>query len=258
MRNKDVIQKTIIIVQFILLVVLLYVPLSVVVDSAGFSKPGHELDPGDTSVFHKTGGYKIDAGTILDAIDRKQSPLFLDETGLSVDPNREAEIYWSQSEYMKVVDALFEFIWKESLSNDWYLHKMTFKANCNKSSEGFEYATFVFYQLIFRQGELRYNARALEILPQNAQVLWGGASTFFRPILGANVIDRDDLKTSADDVIRIAEANGGKAIRESIQDKCNIHLYLNGDWEVDYVGNDGLPILNMHIDSNTGEVIQTR
>lgn len=256
MPNKDVTQKIIILAQLLLLVIVLFVPLKIVITSAGYSKPGQDLDPGDISEFHATGGYKIDTNTILNSIKNKQTPPFLPETESTADSDLSTGVAWSQKNYMKVVDALFEFVWKESLDKNWSIHKMSFKADCDKASAGFEYATFVFYQLIFRQGELRYNARALEISPHYERVSWGGDSTFYRPILGAYVIDRDKLRISADDVIKIAEANGGEVLRQSIQDKCNVQLYFSGDWEVDYVGTNGLPILNMDIDANTGKVVE--
>ena len=258
MINRDAVHKIIILGLPVLLATLLCIPLKIVADSAGVSKPGHDIDPGDTSVFNKTGIYVIDANTILNSIDNNESVVFMPETAPLGSVTKHDGLLWTQSDYMKIVRVFFDFVWKETLSSEWGIHKMSFEPTCKENPAGFEYATFVFYQLIFRKGELRYSARALEISQQYEQVLWGGDSTFFRPIFGANLIDMNNINISADDVLSIAEKNGGKEIRQSAQNNCEIHLYFDKDWEVDYVGPKGLPILKLIIDSNTGEIVSSR
>jgi hypothetical protein len=135
---------------------------------------------------------------------------------------------------------------------------MSFETSCKDNPNGFEFGTFVFYQLIFQDGELGYNARAVEISPKYEEVFWGGDSTFYRPVFGAPMVDVDKLGITADEVLDISEDNGGRAIRQSVLNNCYIHLYFNGDWEVNYVGPDGLPILQIEgIDPYTGMITKS-
>lgn len=252
-NNKDVAQKIVILILSILLVIVLCFPLKIIVDSAGFSMPGQDSDPGDTSQFNEIVSYKINANTILESVNGNKIPELLPESALSSDSNTYSGLAWTQADYMKIVRALFEFVWKETLNSNWSMHKMSFQTRCKDNLDGFESGTFVFYQLIFQNEELSYNARAITISPSYEQVIWGGDSTFYRPIFGATMVDTDKLGITADEVLDISEDNGGRATRESVQNNCEINLFFNGNWDVYYFGPDNLPILHIEgIDPYTG------
>jgi len=254
--NKDTMQKIIILTLLVLLLVALYVPLNIIIDSARLFEVGQGDAPGDAEVFNKTGTYKIDASMILESIDHNQVfvfPLDSVETKNSITNDG---LGWKQAEYLKVGGAFFESVWKESLDKDWSMHRMIFNTSCKENSAGFESATFVFYQLIFQQGELRYEARAIAISPLEGNITWGGDNIFYRPIFGANVIDLDKLKISADEALSIAEENGGKAMRQSVQNDCDLYLVFNGEWLVVYnAGHESSSKLKIHIDPYTGKII---
>jgi hypothetical protein len=127
-----------------------------------------------------------------------------------------------------------------------------FDTSCKENPADFESATFIFYQLIFQQRELKYNARAIEISLLNRNISWGGDNIFYRPVFGANVIDLDKLKISADEALSIAEENGGKTMRQSVQNDCDLYLVLDGNWQVVY---DGSSTLKINIDPYTGKII---
>lgn len=258
MIDKDTIQKAVIVILLVMLLLAVYIPLKVILSSARIWEVGTDNDPGDTTGFYKTGSYKINTNTILESIDRKQTPVFLPDTTVFPNLNANRKFAWTQSDYEKVASALFEFVWKESLNGNWSIHKMFFDANC-EDPVGFERASFVYYQLIFQQQELKYEARAVDISPIDGNVSWGSDTVFPRPILGANVIDFDKLKITADEALSIAEENGGKSGRESVQDKCDLYLLFDGDWKVVYAsGANGLSILEVTIDPHTRRITTSR
>jgi hypothetical protein len=255
MISKDAVQKTTIIFLLTILTIVLYFPLKIVINSARFFEIGQDIDPGDTSNFNKTGSYKINASTVLESIDHNQESIFMPDTTVLPDLDIHNRTVWTQKEFWKIANSLFETVWKESLDSKWSIHKMSFKTTCKENPAGFEYATFVFYQLILQKGELNYNARAIDISQLDGIVSWGSDSVFARPVFGANTIEMDKLKITADKAFSVAEENGGKAIRQSLQNKCDLFFVLNGTWQVVYEGYDGLPVLEMKIDPLTGEIV---
>jgi hypothetical protein len=259
--KKDIAQKRIILLLLILLfatLCMLSIPLSVLFNSAAFWEVGKGDASASVENYSKSGTYKIDANTVLDSISHNQVFFPPDTTTLN-DPITTDELKWKQAEYLKVASAFFEFVWRESLDENWSVNRMIFDTSCKENPADFESATFVFYQQIFQQRKLKYKARAIEILPLEGKISWGGDNTFYRPVFGANVIDLDELKISADEALNIAEENGGKAIRASFQNDCNLYLVLSGDyWLVVYdprVSN--VSRLEVNIDPYTGKVINS-
>lgn len=257
--NKDVVQKIIIATLLVLLLVVLYmlsIPLSIIFNSAHFWEIGRDDASSIIENYNKTGTYKIDANIILKSTNHNQ--VFFPPDAITLNHLiTKDKLKWKQAEYLKVTSAFFEFVWKESLDEDWSINRMIFNTSCKENPADFESATFIFYQQIFQQRELRYKARAIEILPLDGKISWGGDNIFYRPVFGANVIDLDKLKISADEALDIAEENGGKAMRQSAQNDCNLYLVLGRDWLVVYDRNDGLSTLKIDIDPYTGRVIDS-
>ncbi len=241
----------------VLLLLALCIPLNIIFTSAKFFEVGARNDPVAISSFNKSGSYKIDPETILDSIQTNQLPIFLPEVSVTPDPHLETIFTWSQTEYLKVASALFEFVWKESLDGDWSMHRMSFLTSCKETPSGFESAIFVYNQLMFQNGILEYNARVIEISPNNESVSWGGDTILPRPIRGANSFDLNEVSISADKALTIAEEVGGKTMRQSVQDNCRIGLFLDKVWKVVYFPESKYATIDFEvaIDPRTGEVI---
>lgn len=254
MTNKRTAQKIIIAVLFILLCVLLKTAFGL-----GNIFDSELYDPITVFEFSYTGSYKIDANTILESIDSEHSLVFLPETTVISNSNRNNELAWTQLEYYKIAGVLFEFIWKERLNKNWSIHRMSFDTKCKENLNGFEHATFVFNQLLFQDKKFRYNARAVEIAPLDGDVLWGGGSTYLRPVFGKGQVDLDNIKITADDALIIAEKNGGKTLRKSVQNRCTLALFLEeGSWRVVYYDVDTRGAsLDIYINPYTGKVISS-
>jgi hypothetical protein len=65
----------------------------------------------------------------------------------------------------------------------------------------------------------------------------------------------DDLKILADKALDIAEENGGREMRQSFHNDCDLYLVLSEDWGVIYdTGGKDFSILEINIDPYTGKV----
>ncbi len=205
--------------------------------------------------FADTDSYKINPQTILSSLDRGQMDVFAPELATPQMPVSNKPVGWRQEDYQKIAEALHRFVWKESLDG-WSLYRIELYGMCRDNPSGFEYADFIYYKGIFSNGKLLYTAREIFITPQYHNVSWGGNTNFPRPILGWKSINLSALKVTAENALSIAEENGGKAARLSVQNKCSISLLLSGDtgWDVLYGGNGGLSNFHIRIDPYTGKV----
>ncbi len=232
--SKNVAKKTVAVALVLLALVPIILYLSRYVVLLNIYGPDTPRDPISMIDFYPLGNYKIDAGTILKSIDSAQSPIFLPETVQIPDSNTNGNLKWNQSEFLKVVESLFEFQWKESLSKDWSVHRMIFVRDCEENPVGFDYASFVFHRLVVLDGKSKYEVRIIEISLPDEIVSWGGSVHYVRPFFGTSEFDLDNLKITADDALRIAEEHGGKASRQSEQNKCQVSATLDVNWRVTY------------------------
>lgn len=258
MLNKDIVQKITIVILSALLVVTWCGLLAVVFNPDSIANPPL-YGPGSSSRSPYLGNYKIDANTTLKSIDNGQPLIFLPETAQISNSNLNHKLHWTQSEYLKVVFALFEFEWKETLDHNWTINSMIFERECEDNPAGFERAAFLFDQLIY-QKEFRYNTRAIEISLPDSTASWGSGGGYPRPLLGATEFNLDDLKITADDAFKLAEENGGKEARQSIQNNCKISLHLGENWRVRYAGplDRAKTLFDIFIDPYTGKIISSR
>lgn len=218
--------------------------------------------PSSIPVYYaETGLFRINPGTILESLDEGNTNVFLSDTrpldnradGLAL---YNEPILWSQSDYLKVSSALGKLVWEEDSLHNWSLFRMIFNADCQNNLNGLSGSDFQYFKTVFDRGKLMYSWREIEIDPEYMYVAWGEGAKFAHPLFGWKSIDLSQLKVSAEDAIRIAEQNGGRKTRLSVQNQCNIHLLLMPEryrgWRVNYQSTD----FEIEIDSYTGEVIK--
>jgi hypothetical protein len=195
--------------------------------------------PYSVTNFSDTGDYDINPHTIL--IDLKQSkraafiPIDKDPTEVNNAYVNDA-FSWQQSDYLRVADALQQFVWNDSL-DDWKIFGMVFWRRCRDDLIGFDSADITFYKYNNQGG---YKVREMDIYPSGGGVSVGAADNWPRPLFGWENIELSLLKVTADDALRIAEENGGKEFRVIYQNECDILLVLKpnpsnmDDWSVYY------------------------
>lgn len=209
--------------------------------------------------FRDTGSYKINPETILEALHHGEINVFTPESATPEAPISDKPILWNQSDYQEIASALHQVVWKESLDG-WSVYGMVFKTSCQENPSGFTYGDITYFKSIFMDGRILYSAREIEIAPLYSDVTWGGGTNYPHPILGWKSVDLIKIKVNAEDALRIAEENGGKAARESVENQCRISIGLSGGsgWKVAYAGNSSSPLYlyKIEIDPYTGQIIK--
>jgi len=200
---------------------------------------GERKYPSTIGTFNVTGEFIINPTTILDTLDHGKTnvftPALATPTEDSILPS--GSIQWTQSEYLKVANALSQSVWNESLE-DWSVYYLAFNRECQDNPKGFDDLTIIYYKTITVNMQKVYTARIIEIFPLASNVSWGGETNF--PISsGWNEIDPSKFKITADDALRIAEENGGKEARLKLKNHCDILVrapnHSNDDsWDVGY------------------------
>ncbi len=211
------------------------------------------------SSYTDTGLFRIIPEKILASLDEENTDVFLPDTRLLEDRYTGPILYderasWSQSDHLKIINALDSYIWDNTL-NDWSLSRMIFNIDCQDSFNGLPESIFTYFKTDLDKGRFVDNWREVEIDAEYAFVAWGGGSKYPHPLLGRKYIDLSKVRIDVEDAIRIAEENGGKEERLRFNNNCSIHLSLIPEsfdgWEVDY--STGFEVL---INPYSGEVIK--
>jgi len=211
--------------------------------------------PSTIGTFSETGAYVINPTTILDSLNHGETNVF---APVLATPNDDSilpsdSIYWAQADYLKIANALSQFIWNETL-DDWLVYYLVFERNCDDHPGGFYSADIIYYKTIGVGWQKKYTARWIQIYPLASIVYWGG-DTDFPSSNGWVAIDLRKFKITADDALRIAEENGGDRLRSKVQNVCNISIDLpNNDkdisWDIRYNSN---PFFEIIVDPYSGK-----
>jgi len=220
-----------------------------------------EIYPNMSAYLRAPTYYEMDTDTILTSLNRRQTDVFTlitstPEAEVYTVPVLEKPIGWHQSDYMKVANALFEFQWHEPLDG-WKLYLMSFETRCSDNISGFDGGTFYYFITIVGEHGGKDNiGRQMLIMPQYGQVIVGGNSNYPYKRPGWKSIDLNKVVVTADDTLKIAEKNGGREARLSVQNKCYIQSTLSEDflWQVlIFKDSEGIAF-EIHIDPYTGQV----
>jgi hypothetical protein len=211
------------------------------------------------------GFFLIDPVTILDSLRSGQKVVFRPYTeqqdGEAPNFAFNGRINWDQGEYLMVVDALNQFVWKDKLS-DWKIYEMTFLLGCRENPSGFENGSFTFFKTkINDNGKKVYTVRDFFVEPEYMYVEWRSGADYPRPLLGWRSINLDNLKINALEALKTAEENGGRNTRLKFSNNCMIQIslapHLHAGWEVSY-SIETLPEFTISIDPISGKIIDRR
>lgn len=177
------------------------------------------------------GFYEIFPETILESLNQGQVDVFTlaSEEILDRDEPYYEEIRWSQSDYLKISDALSKEVWHEPLDlSQWQILDLSLHQACTDEPQGFYDFTIVYFQpLGIKYWSRQYHVRIIEIFSWQGILRWG-ESTFSDAILpGWGNTNLNDFQVTADSALHLAEINGGSKARQKVNNACRISVWVN-------------------------------
>jgi len=218
--------------------------------------------PAIFSVYPKSGYYEIDPETTLDTLSRGETNVFTPASPeiLYRDEPTYDSIAWTQSDFMKIANALSLKTWNEPLDlKSWKVIYMSFLGGCENQTSGFHSFTIAYYKpLGIADFEKQYTTRLIDIISWQGLARWGNDAVFSTPVLlGWDGVDVSKFQVTADDALQIAENNGGLDVRRNVDNACRLILTVSqldplphrANWLVDYDRAD----FYMHINPYNGK-----
>ena len=208
--------------------------------------------------------YKFDPTTILASLESGTTDVFVPETATPEAPVFDMSFSWGQSDYLEVANALYQHEWNETFDS-WSLLSMIFETTCRDELDGFDSGDIHFFKIVETGSETRYTTREVYITPQYGNLSLGAGgqnADFLSRKPDWKSIDLNELAVSAEDAIRIAEANGGMSYRYYKHNECDIGMILNigayGGWYVWYEGIGDYSNFFIQIDPYKGRILESR
>ncbi len=208
--------------------------------------------------------YSFDPTTVIPSITSGKKDVFTaiappSKAFYDFDPSSNWDSRWNQDDYELLSTALHETRYDEDVET-WLIIDMTFITGCTDVGVGFYNAQFIYFKMDLFNGQKSRIVHLITIDPAY-NVVSIIEKVYFPVTKNWPVIDLDKIKISAEDALRIAEANGGYEMRSAIDDACNISLSFvtenpNGRvWRVVYSAYKDANERNITIDINpyTGE-----
>lgn len=207
--------------------------------------------------------YKIDSKTILKGIENGRANLFTLQTD-TPDPEKEpsaSPVQWNQADFIKVLTT-FKQVSLGATAIDQKIRSMDFQIddckNVNLGPQSVRIYTYSLKTGIFVWPPFKMVSYSYQISPLYNEVSWS-AEWYDQYVLDAlkydSSLDLEKIKISAEEALRIAELNGGKAARLSAKNQCSVDIEINansddGNWVVSY---DSL--LRIEVDKTDGSYV---
>jgi hypothetical protein len=139
---------------------------------------------------------------------------------------------------------------------------MRYSLDCAEVTNGPQSAFFMYFKVITNDTSKSRIERYITIDPAKQGITT--AETRITPARPGNEsIEVGELKLTADDILQIAEDNGGFVARNAIQNDCQINFVLSPNaiypgWRVDYSNSSDPYIISFEIDPQTGLAIMLK
>lgn len=198
--------------------------------------------------------FSINPVTILEDISNGKKDIFVPiENPIPI--NEYVPVNWLQEDYLAIANSIHEFAWNEELS-DWKINSMLFYLQCAEVPYGSQSVYLTYFKLIKSDVEEYRLVHNIVIQPQEKRIgVW--AEKYSQLTSTWEEYKVLEFKINSGEALQIAENNGGKLFRESINNDCSVSISLNRtyrndrDWVVGYVHNNSS--FEFIIDTNTGE-----
>ena len=207
--------------------------------------------------------YSIEPASLLEALEAGNVNVFspIAEEPPFIPPDQQVPVPWTQDDYFRIANALFQFIWGETDTlKSWQLKSMDFHLGCEEVGIGFQDGNFIFFRIAKTDERKSRIVRIVNIDPRSKFVFI--TENEYYPILADwSAVDLGQNLLSAEEILQIAEGAGGQEKRLSVKDACDISLLLSPDsasyegWWITYSRRDDRTTLfHLDIDPVTGEI----
>jgi hypothetical protein len=217
-----------------------------------------------TNLFNQL--YSIEPESLLGDIEQGKADGFfpIDEEPPWPPPDQQIPVPWTQEDYLRIANALFELIWNDTL-NGWELNHMYFNLGCTKYDIGFQSGIFTFFKNEEINGNKSRIERIVNIDPRD-KTAYITENRYYPRLVDWSSVPSNENLLSAEEALQRADNVGGKEKRLSVQNACEISLSLNQDvgwwnkkwwWWAHYSGKDDegrrTTLFSVDINPNTGE-----
>lgn len=196
--------------------------------------------------------YSFDPNTILTALDQSDGTIFQHLSDYQAPVFPSGTFPWRQQDYLKIANALNKFVMEDSLEG-WSVYNLHSFRDCSDNPVGFDNFIITYFKI---DGD-RYIARAIDIWSLSKDAAIGGDMSFPRPFLigwsNWPSLDLKGLKVTAAEALQIAEAQGGKTFRGTVNNQCDISVSLGDSWHISYTPNGSGSSFQISIDLYSGE-----
>jgi hypothetical protein len=205
-----------------------------------------EPNPNLTSDYpsNNVGFYQFNPQTILASLDRGETDVLTPFLGNSDDMTVKYDnIAWTQSDFMRVANALSQKVWHEPLNlNIWGVFFTFFEGQCNAQFGGFYAFEITYYKTVKVGWDVTYVARHIDLTAWNGIAEWAGDGEFSTPfIFGWRNVGLAEVRTTAEQAVCIADENGGKIVWLNNEKTCMVYVDMDknnrdtgGNWLVHY------------------------
>ena len=173
-------------------------------------------------------------------------------------PETYPSVYWKQTDYIVILEKFLQETTNEGI-DDWNTTALSFRLNCEDASSGPQKLSIDLArknQTTSTENNGRQELN-IDIFPKSERFL------FWKRIYdtsheGNPYLDLDEINISAEEVLKLAEANGGNQLRKNLNNSCSIQInigeaIIDNDWRIKY-RKDGNTYLEMFVDEKTGEI----
>lgn len=203
------------------------------------------------------GTYSFNSQTILQSLAQGNMNVFaLQMATPSPSPTNLSGIQWRQTDYISLANAFNQFTQKGTL-DAWSMKRLSSGLDCKYAPLGPQDMTFNLFKTVHvSQGDSRLE-RNLYLQPQQNLISWDEEE--YHPYLeGQLSFDLVQIKIPAEKALQIAEMEGGKKARLTVNNICQIVLSItagseNDNWRISYLGYHGDSLFEIAIDKQTGE-----
>jgi hypothetical protein len=206
--------------------------------------------------------YAIEPDSILESLARGEVGVFsltTDDIDYSAPPPGPT-VQWKQSDYFSVIKAFYGEVLGGTLQG-WSLNSMGFFLSCKEVDYGLQDGRFEFFKVINNGREREVRVFRFIDIDTRYKLVTFREEEHYPKLIDWSSIDLASIEIGAEDALQIAEDNGGRERRISVNDSCFISVGIAPDsvtfsgWRISYsLSENPTSFFSIEVDPITGEI----